>query len=314
MNIKLYFAETPKHWLNNDAVTEVWKQLYNQLKGNHPEHNFTKKCSSLHSYQNGIYHHHSPGRKFGFYQCIVENEDNGKYILLNYYDSITSLHPNLGWDLTNLVEIITTAGVHTNNLTYDNSDVKYTPSTYIFHSKSQNDILLNYKKQTKTIDGLYFRGKTYLFRKWLENDDRFNIITTSNGKDGISNEVYLNELSQQKLSLCLNGTAEITYRDIESFAVRTPVIRTTLTCKFHNELIPNYHYIAVDVSDIVYNTGLDYYRQKADRIHKRYLEVKDDKDFLDFITTNARKWFEENCTIQANVNILNDLIELQKLL
>ena len=313
MKIKLYFAETPKHWLQNDAVTEVWRLLYNKLRYTYPQHTITKKCSSQHSYENGISHNHSPGRKYGFYQCIVENEDNGKYILLNYYDSIIALHPNYGWDLDNLVEIITTPGTHKNNQSFKDSGMEYTPSTYIFHSTNQNEILKNYTPQPKSINNLYFRGKTYLFRKWLnENDKRFEIKNTSEGKNGIENIEFLNELAAQKISLCLNGTAEITYRDIESFAVYSPVLRPILNCKFHDKLIPDYHYIGVKVDDID-STGLDYYAEKADRIYNRFIEVKDQENYLSYIATNARNWFLKNGTIEANVDILYKNINLEKL-
>ena len=313
MEIKLYFAETPEHWLNNDALTEVWKGLFEKLQETYPHHSFTKKCSNQHSYENGITHQHFPNRKFGFYQCIIENQKNGKYILVNYFDSITALHKHNGWDLHNLVDIVTTPGVHLNNLNFEKSSLKHTPASYIFHSADQNDYLKNFHSKPKTIDGLHFRGKTYLFRKYLENDDRYTILDTSNGKNGIGNKNFLDELSSLKISLCLNGTAEITYRDIESFAVKTPVLRPTLTCEFHNKLIPNKHYIAVNLDNIKYKSGLEYYKAKADKIYKRYLEVKDDKDYLNFVSTKAHEWFLKNATIESNIDILLKVIDLNKL-
>ena len=313
MRIKLYFAETPEHWLQNDALTEVWKRLFIELKRTYPGYTFTKKCSNQHSYENGITHQHFPNRKFGFYQCIVENQKNGKYILLNYFDSILALHEANGWDLHNLVDIVTTPGTHLNNLNFEKSNVNYTPASYIFHSADQDQHLINFKPKPKTLHQLQFRGKTFLFRKYLENDQRFNILSTSEGENGLSNQDFLNELASLNISLCLNGTAEITYRDIESFAVHTPVLRPTLTCKFYNELVPNYHYIAVDLEDIKEKCGLYYYKAKADKIYQRYLEVKDDKKFLEYITTNARKWFENNGTIHSNVEILLKVINLKKL-
>ena len=184
MNIRLYFAETPKDWLTTDAVTLVFNQLFTKLQQTYKDYNITKKCSNIHSYENGITHNHFPNRKFGFYQCIVENIDNGKYTLINYEDSY----------------------------------IKYKPASYIYHSTGQTDRLVNAESKPKTIQHLQFRGKTYLFRQYLENDSRFDIITTNDGVSGIGNEEFLDEVASQRISLCLNGTAEITYRDIESFA------------------------------------------------------------------------------------------------
>lgn len=314
MNIKLYFATSPEHWLTNDAVTDVFKQLFSKLQVNYPQHTFTKKCSNQHSYENGITHNHFPTRKFGFYQCIVENTDNGKYILLNYFDTLTSLHENNGWDLHNLVEIITTPGVHLNNMTFEDSRMDYTPSTYIYHSTGQTDRLMSAKPQPKTIKHLSFRGKTYLFRKYLETDSRYEIIDTSIGKNGIGNDAFLDEIASQRISLSLNGTAEITYRDLESFALYSPVLRPILTCQFHNKLKPDYHYIGVNLDEIKYKWGLEYYSAKADLIYKRYLEVKDDEDYLEFVSNNARKWFLENGTVDTNTDILYRNLKLDKLI
>ena len=77
-------------------------------------------------------------------------------------------------------------------------------------------------------------------------------------------------------------------------------------------MIPDYHYIGVKVDDIT-ATGFNYYKEKADRIYKKYLEVKDKEHLLKFITNNARKWFLENGTIEANVNILHNSIDFKKL-
>ena len=314
MNIRLYFAETPKDWLTTDAVTLVFNQLFTKLQQTYKDYNITKKCSNIHSYENGITHNHFPNRKFGFYQCIVENVDNGKYTLINYFDTITSLHENNGWDLHNLVDTITTPGTHLNNMTYEDSYIKYKPASYIYHSTGQTDRLVNAESKPKTIQHLQFRGKTYLFRQYLENDSRFDIITTNDGVSGIGNEEFLDEVASQRISLCLNGTAEITYRDIESFALYTPVLRPILNCKFFNPLKPDYHYIGVDLTDIKYKWGLDYYRCKADKIYERYQEVKDDNDYLDFVSRNARKWFLNNGTVEANTEILHSQLDLKKLL
>jgi len=87
-----------------------------------------------------------------------------------------------------------------------------------------------------------------------------------------------------------------------------------LTCDFHNKLVPNKHYIAVNLDNIKYKNGLEYYKAKADKIYERYLEVKDNESFLKTISTNAKKWFLENGTIEANIDILLKLIDLKKLL
>jgi hypothetical protein len=93
-------------------------------------------------------------------------------------------------------------------------------------------------------------------------------------------------------------------------------MRPKLVTKFRNELIPNYHYISVDFSDIEQGiSGYEIYCNKlADRLLERFNEVRNDKDFIDFIAANGRKWYEENGTIEANGRIAANSIDLSKII
>jgi hypothetical protein len=45
----------------------------------------------------------------------------------------------------------------------------------------------------------------------------------------------------------------------------------------------------------------------------RYNEVKDDVEFLKYISENGYQWYLENGTIDSNVKILKEIIDINKL-
>ena len=109
-----------------------------------------------------------------------------------------------------------------------------------------------------------------------------------------------------KICLSLNGAGEICNRDIEVLSARSALLRPKLNLQFHNELIPDYHYISfeMDKDPIVLNKI----------ILDRYNEVKDDIEFLRYISENGYQWYLENGTIESNVRILKEIIKINKLL
>jgi hypothetical protein len=133
----------------------------------------------------------------------------------------------------------------------------------------------------------------------------------------LSQEDYINELDTSRLNFNVNGAGEICNRDMEILGLGTALFRTKLVAKFHNELIPNYHYIAVDFDDIEYDEHKHdyngYWKQLSDKVYKRFQEIKKDREFIDFVADNGRKWYLENGTIDANVNIINNLLDFNKL-
>ena len=45
----------------------------------------------------------------------------------------------------------------------------------------------------------------------------------------------------------------------------------------------------------------------------RYDEVKDDDEFLKFISENGYQWYLENGTVDSNFRILKEIIDINKL-
>jgi len=257
--------------------------------------------------------------KYGPLYMMIENPDTKKYILISYWDKLVDIiyhHSVTGFDIENCVDIITSAGC-VNDITYFKPiDYNYTPFSYTCTVQDNEKIIDEiYKNIENRVypEILSFRGFLYQFREYLSYDSRFNINSTRNPNGFLSSEEYINDIGKYHINLSLNGAGEICNRDIEILGLGSALLRLKLSSKFHNELIPDYHYISVDHDDIESTCLEDYYKQLSDRIIQRFEQIKDNKGLIQFIANNGRKWYEKNGTISSNVKLLNKLVNFNKL-
>jgi hypothetical protein len=295
------------------AYTTVFHRFFNYCKEHYKDIEFELKNSVLHR---GV--GCGSNCKYGPFFLVIENDETKKYIVVSYWDKMADivLHNNVTfWDTENCIEIITSAGVHSDDLYYQPTNFIYTPFSYItsvvsIERQIEEVYSQNIKKQISPAPK--FRGYLYAFRKYLEVDSRFTIIDKQ--VKYLSTDEYMQELSTNLVSLSLNGAAEICHRDMEIMGLGNALFRQKLVTQFHNKLIPNYHYIAVDYDDIDKSMGLDnYWKELSNRFIDRYYEVRDDIDYIQFVANNGREWYTQNATIDANVKLLTKLVEFGKI-
>jgi len=193
-------------------------------------------------------------------------------------------------------------------------DYPTTPISYVCMNMSCENIIskLNPDRTKAKVEKLPFRGYLYEFRKFLSEDNRFDVVDKT--KNMLSVENYINEIANVNINLSLNGAGEICNRDIEILGTGTALFRPELKCRFHNPLIPDYHYIAVNTSDISTDINFwKYYQILADRMYEKFKEVKDNDEYIDFVSKNGKKWYDENGTVEKNAEIILNLINLDKL-
>jgi hypothetical protein len=193
----------------------------------------------------------------------------------------------------------------------------YIPSTFgIDYSQFYNrrKLLKNY------IDKFYFKGNVNGMQrnsvKLLENTEWFYTGNTS------EHLKYLNETINYKVGLSIPGIGEICYRDIEYMAMGIPMMKFEYITKMNPELIPDYHYISIKRDDVdISNKQTLFVSVEKERlggeIHiqkyiDRFLEVKDDYEFLEFISNNAKKYYDTYLT-DANQNRIKHIINLLEL-
>ena len=308
MNFKVYFAGGGEHW----CYIAVFHNLFKKLKNTYPNYTFNFVDNfSVRREEDSV------NAKFGDIHMIIENIENKKYFVISYWDTIRDItmhHRVTNWDIENCVEIFATSGTHIEDRFFKQIDYPITPISYICMNITCEDIIskLDPNRIKTKVKKLPFRGYLYEFRKFLSEDDRFNIIDKT--KNMLNVNQYIDEIANVNINLSLNGAGEICHRDMEILGTGTLLFRPQLKCRFHNPLIPDYHYISVDTSDISIDVHFnDHYKILADRMYEKFEEIKDDDDYIDFISKNGKKWYDENGTVEKNAEIILGLINLDKL-
>jgi hypothetical protein len=131
------------------------------------------------------------------------------------------------------------------------------------------------------------------------------------GTETYSMEEYLNKVIEYKVGLCIPGVGEICHRDIEYMAMGVPMMKFEYMSNLTPPLIPNVHYISIPRID---NHPFDGERsgkqEYADLYIQRFLEVKDEEEFLAFIAKNAMEYYDTYLDPSVRVNHIFDLWEL----
>lgn len=108
------------------------------------------------------------------------------------------------------------------------------------------------------------------------------------------NSDYQNRLQNSRIGLSLPGLGLACYRECEYFAQCIPCIAPTFEIKYIDPLIPDYHYVAFDI-------------QKPESFQESYKKLQN-KEFYDFISLNAWKWWQKNCNPNNPQGILDSFL------
>jgi len=285
MKIEFRFENPHTDW----TVLYVFKQFYNQFILDNPH----IECSYVNSSE---FHNGNPSGIYSAQIMTITNLDTKKYLIVSYWDRAIELTWEWnGWEPQNMVELISSSGVK--------PEMNFTPFSYLPYSTIFEILSKTSKKiEEKSYNELEFRGFLYNERLSLSKIGDIRIID----KKIFPVERYFDELTNNKVCLSLNGAGEICNRDIKMLSARSALLRPKLNLQFHNKLIPDYHYISFEMDNdpIVLNKI----------ILDRYNEVKDDTEFLRYISENGYQWYLENGTIESNVRILKEIIKIDKLL
>jgi len=258
----------------------------------------------------------------------IRNPENKKYILISFWDKNSILFNRKVWDTENMVQLITSSGfnikefyfnkLHLRNVDMyypDNIDEIYTPFTYNVYSTRIAEFIENcyeQRKNTSTFDDkIIFRGAMYNERAFLKDNLVLDNVLLSEQR--IDDSLYLEEQIKNICSLSLNGAAEICNRDIELFGLGMPVLRNKLNVQFHNELKPDYHYISIGECGFRESFTQVNYGDLMSSIINRVNEIPSKRDYYLSVGDNARKWYTENCTMDAMLKMIEKALKLDKL-
>ena len=144
------------------------------------------------------------------------------------------------------------------------------------------------RSEPRTCDALYYRGADWAKRgPVLEELSRRGVIPADFGIVGFDR--YFRESAAHRVMLSLPGMADVCNRDIECFGRGTCVLRPRMRNQFHDVLIPDHHYVSVDVQ----LSGSDPV-EVADRIERRFREIAHDHAFIASVAGHAARWYDDN--------------------
>lgn len=252
-----------------------------------------------------------PNCVYGPHYLMIKNVHTGRYFLVSYCDTNKDIFFNSGFVLDFLEDLYTSSGIINSDIDFKRvSWLNYKPFSYVPSSIECEQELerLHLQNIQKTIpDKPRFRSfPADPFRSYLLEDKRFDCLDKR--VNYLTHIEYMNEIFSHKIGLSVNGHGEICHRDMEILGAGNVLLRTKLVVDMHDPLIPDYHYVAVEV-----NNFRDY-QSIADKLISKYNEIKDKPDYLDFIAKNGREWYLKNGCTDGNANLLLKLLDFNRLI
>ena len=178
---------------------------------------------------------------------------------------------------------------------------------YAFTSTCNYDYFYEKRSQMKKcdiMDKIFF--KTVTGRGGIELFD--NGFLSSIAK--VNHDTYIKEAIKYKVGLSIAGVAEWSHRDMEYMAIGLPMLRLEYIDTYSPKIIPNFHYISVDRGKFPEDHSLDRVggKEYVKKYQEKFLEIKENFDFLNFISKNAREYYIKNC--KKNIAVDNLLKRL----
>lgn len=241
-------------------------------------------------------------------EMLIENYDTHEIIVLSVSDDLTHAI------LTNYPKVkkILISQFEKNKIKshlYNGQDfINFQP--WVYFPQNIYDYDSYYKKRlgiNEFIDKFYFRGTSLEIRTILLG---FQPKYFEGGLPIGGFDAYASDIINYKIAFSTAGRGEFCYRDIENMAMGIPILRFEYSHEMNPPLIPNFHYISVPRPTITTEHQLT--PDHAPLIENRFLEVKDDKDFLNFISKNAREYYEKYIKLDNCIQHTYNLMEIEQ--
>jgi hypothetical protein len=228
--------------------------------------------------------------------AILRHDQTGDYFALDFHDWVTTP------ELDRLVgdsrcKLILKAQYRAKVLDLARYE-KVRPWTYFDRFWPQyEERMVAERTAPRPADLLYYRGADWEGRRpVLDELSRRGVIGADFGIVGFAR--YFHESASHRVMLSLPGMADVCNRDIECFGRGMCVLRPRMQNQFHDTLIPDHHYVSVDVQ----MKGTDPI-EVADRLERRFREVADDPTFIASIVKHAARWYDDNVRADAPMKL-----------
>lgn len=251
------------------------------------------------------------------YECeyVIEDKDTGDFWILSFAEQISGCileeqnNPNLKKVLYS--QYIPDQIVHH----CKENSYKYLPWIFVPMREMDYDEIFQKRKENKNlIPKMFFKGGED-YRPIIKHISE-NILSGRDGKTVPPSE-YFQNMSNYKIALSIGGTAngDLCYRDIECMALGIPLLRFDFVTTLNPALIPNYHYISIPLpldlpkhNDVLKDRMGE--SKHAKLIENRFNEVINNKYLLDFVSQNARNYYEKYLSKDNRVKYTLELLSL----
>ena len=239
-------------------------------------------------------------------EYVIENLDNGEFVVLSVSDDLT--HAILNEKSNPYLKKVLVSQFLPKKILGHVGEYFYKYSPWTYFQASFDDLEKFYQERNNNIhfkNELYFKGTSLEERKILHHINK-KIITDFTP---IPPPIYFEDLITHKIALSVDGRGEFCYRDVECFGLGVPILRFEYLSQFEPKLIPNYHYISIPrPSDMdIYRLGN---KTHAEILESRYYEIINDDELLTYVSTNAKKYYEENFKLESKIKNTYNLLEL----
>lgn len=241
-------------------------------------------------------------------EYVIEFEDTGEIYIMSVSDDLT--HCVLNEKSNPLLKKVLISQFDRKKIeAHVSTEFMYKYSSWIYFPCTIDDLEIFYNKRKDVnnfIDKMYFRGTSIQDRPIVTHINELYL----NGYNPIgSPPTYFEDLIKYKIGLSVAGRGELCYRDIEYMALGIPMLRFNYISELNPKLIPNYHYISIDRPlDLPIDRLGNNHHSKL--IEEKFLEVKEDNDFLNFISKNAREYYLSHMSEQTRVKHTLNLLGL----
>lgn len=284
------------HYFFDELINELKKRGYNVIEDRFFEK--ADECTRLITLTDNL--------EYNILECelLIENLTDNKIYLLSISDLFsfcsTQIQYNKRLDKVLLCQYNQN---EIDNVIKTNQN-KYSPWIYFTYSEKN---LENYrlKKKHPLIDKLFFKTSQAWYRPILGNINK-DILTDI---EPLDTEDYFSEAIKHKVGLAVGGKGDICYRDIEYMGLGIPYIRFKYSNVLSEPLIPDYHYISI-IPPAGNCRDRDGNKDYAKLIEDKFLEVKDNYNFLEFISNNATNYFDKYLKYPNNIYYTLQLLNL----
>jgi hypothetical protein len=259
--------------------------------------------------------------------CIIENLETGETKLISFTEYFNSYSCHVAKSDSCTKTLL--AHFNWQNIYYwmkkENAINKLDRiKPWIFLPFKEFDIL-EYRQKRESIqslnDKMFWLGSGVdSYRKMIKIVDQKGFLQPINNT---SHTDYLERLINSKIGLSYyldldkyntpyDHPGEFCYRDIEYISLGVPFIRIEFKDTTHDPLLPNHHYISIprEHAYVAYEKFGD--EGVADLYIKRYQEVINDQEYLNYISKNQLLWSENNIINDSKEKLTFDLLELNK--